>query len=1226
MRAASFDPAKGLPAVAPDLLQPSSLAAAESVDSAGRVHFILQFAGGVDNDLVGAFASRGISYERYLPDGGMIASAALGRVPRVASDLGARALLPLVPAFKVDPALWSTALSPPEETLRLSVLTFDTPRSLSVLAERASVLAFDGRMAIVDAPAAGLLALARAGDVEWVESYAPPRPAMDLAAVTLGARQAADGPFHADGRSVWSYNASNDSFEGLTGRGVIVNVADTGIDETHPAFDGRIVAAFGAAPLYPNATCDCYGFPHGTHVAGIVAGNGSWRAADENRTDGKYAGVAPEAGLIAQLIFGNPRTTSQLSAEVAAAGAYINSNSWGGGSGAPYTSTSQAYDELVTDANGRDAGSPQMVYVFAAGNSGPGPQTTDSPGTAKNVITVGATGDDRGSSSNSVAGFSSRGPTADGRLKPDVVAPGAAVISARAQSAGCAGDEGGCSYWALSGTSMSTPAAAGAAALVTEWYQLTRGALPTPAMVKAALIASATPLPGYLWPDNNQGWGRVNVSRAVNEHASFRHIAFDESTRLSTTGRTNITYRLFAGSDEELRVVLVWSDVAGTTSSSKALINDLDLEVVGPDGKTLLGNAFQAGYSVSGTTHDTGNNTEVVRLRAPTRGVYSITVRAVTVPSGDQVFALVAQGNVTDRWVTLEPAPAQFLPAAPREADPLTVVVPVVNTGTVGSGPLDVTATITGPEGNATETVHLLGVMYGDDLPAVFHFQPARGPHTVRVVVDPGGTSGDELPLDNARQDTVFVRGFEVDLEVLSAPTNVTPLGSSSFVLRVVNRGNVQDQVNVTATGPSGWPLALNLSSSFIGPGEAALVSGAVAAPERALAGTNASFNFTAVSGGNASRVGSLDVAVGVDPFVSLRLTPDTYSSWVDPGGGVSFNFLAENAGNVELDLSLDVNLDAGAGPGWGAQASPPTIRIAPYANATASVDVVAPPGAGAAEVRTITLRPASPQVASLPPVSFQVFVTRLRDISLAVDRTQALLESGASQTFNGTVTNRGNAREYVSLLLTQQPGGVEGMLWSASPTTLWVEPGGSAGFDVTVSALPGGQAGASVAALRVVAEGTEPIEQDLTAVVAERHALSVSAPAGIRLLQGTAYSAGVTVTNEGNVEESVSLDVTGAPSGVRLEGVAGTFSLAPGESHLVKARLVADGSAAPGNATLRVVARGVAPGASAEAELVVSVDAAGSASPATLPGAGAVAALAAAVGAAALGARRRGR
>lgn len=1218
MKAGTFDPAGGLPTVPAALLAPRAAAAPASADTGGRVHFILQFAGAITPPLLQALGARGITYERYLPDNGMIASAAPARVPQAAGHVGARALLPLAPAFKVDPALWPQALAPPGGEILLTVLLFDTPHAFEALSSLSTVTAFDGRVAYASAPATRLLEVARLGDVEWVEAYGERQVELDDTTVILRARQVGDGAFVGDGQSVWAYNATNGSFEGLTGRGVTVLVADTGVDQTHPGFEGRLVASYEPPGL--NATNDTAG--HGTHVAGIVGGNGSWRDDDTNRTAGQYAGVAPEAGLVAQISFTILRTDTQRAQDALAQGAYINSNSWSSGCCGAYTSGSQTYDELTLDANGRDPGAPPMLFVFASGNAGPSPNTGVSPGTAKNVITAGSTGNTP-ASSNSVSGFSSRGPTDDGRLKPDLVAPGAGVTSARSANLGCGGGYLGCSYITYSGTSMSTPAIAGSAALVTQWYNDTHGVFPSPAMVKASMIAGATPLPGYTWPDNNQGWGRVNVSRTVNEGPAFRHLSWDQETPLSATGVDNVTYRIFSGGDEELKVVLVWSDVPGTTSSAKALINDLDLEVRAPDGTLLRGNSIQGGYSVVGTARDSGNNTEVVRVRAPQRGIWEFTVRAANLPSGQQRFALVAQGNVTERWVTLAPAPAQFLPAAPREGDPLTVIVPVVNTGTLGSGSMDVSATLSGPEGDQSETVHLLGVQRGDDLPAVFQFAPQRGAHTLRVTVDPGGVSGDFLPEDNTRQDGVFVRGFEVALQVLSPPTNVTPLGSTPFVLRVVNRGNVNDEVEVTARGPPGWGLALNLSQSFVDPGQSALVSGAVVAPDRALAGEVGTFNFTVASGGNASRRSSVEVPVGIDPFLSLRLSTEQYATWVFPGQSASISFLAENAGNVEVELDFEVALDGNAGPGWAARAAPPRLTIPPYSNATGSVEVVTPPGASASEVRTVTVRPSSPQLGAVAPLAFQVFVERVRGFDVSMNSTHEFLPSGTQATFAGTITNRGNAREYYSVQIADGPEGVGHIHWAITSSTVSVDPGDALEIEVTVWALQGGKAGDSAVTVRVEAAGSDPVDLELTATVLEQHAIGISAPARIAIPQGTTYAAGVTVANDGNVAETVKLEVSSAAPGVVFEGFDGTLTLQPGQSHQVKARIVADTAAAPGSATVHLVARSVSSTALTEVDLEVEVRPVAATATPFLPGAGAAAA-ACAVTVVALALRRR--
>jgi hypothetical protein len=241
----------------------------------------------------------------------------------------------------------------------------------------------------------------------------------------------------------------------------------------------------------------------------------------------------------------------------AAQNAKISSNSWGYCANAnctapltTYDASARAYDLGVRDANGTAAGSPSMIVVFAAGNDGSGANTVGTPGTAKNVITVGASENVRPASDNSSGGsvtwtdgcgigasgansamdvisFSSRGPSTGGRKKPEVIAPGTHVQGSRSPYSGFDGSgvcdsampPGQTSLAASSGTSHSTPAVAGAASLVYRYLQTQYGLSdPSPALVKGYFIAHPTYLTGTgandTLPSNTQGYGMTNLDAA----------------------------------------------------------------------------------------------------------------------------------------------------------------------------------------------------------------------------------------------------------------------------------------------------------------------------------------------------------------------------------------------------------------------------------------------------------------------------------------------------------------------------------------------------------------------------------------------------------------------------------------------------------------------------------------------------------------------------------------
>ncbi len=274
---------------------------------------------------------------------------------------------------------------------------------------------------------------------------------------------------------------------GFDGTGVKVAVIDTGIDPNHPDFGDRIIEARDFTGTKPGGI-DGHG--HGTHVAGIIAGSGE-------ASGGLYIGMAPQARLLVAKVLRDNGSgmTSDVMAGVDWAvqqGAHVLNLSLG--SGGPCDGS----DALSTMC---DAAVDQGVVVcVAAGNSGPGARTVGSPGCARKVITIGATND-----SDQVTSFSSRGPTSDGRVKPDLCFPGFNIIAARAQGTAM-GSVVDARYTSASGTSMATPHAAGAVAQLLE-------ALPgiTPVEIKQRLMTTAVNL-GL--DANTQGTGRGDVKAA----------------------------------------------------------------------------------------------------------------------------------------------------------------------------------------------------------------------------------------------------------------------------------------------------------------------------------------------------------------------------------------------------------------------------------------------------------------------------------------------------------------------------------------------------------------------------------------------------------------------------------------------------------------------------------------------------------------------------------------
>jgi hypothetical protein len=478
------------------------------------------------------------------------------------------------------------------------------------------------------------------------------------------------------------------------GDGEVVAVADTGFDKgdaasPHPAFTGRVRTLYALGRTAPDKADDPQG--HGTHVAGSVLGRGN-----SATMGGDIEGTAPEAQLILQSVLdsngglgGIPVNLNDLFQTTYDDGARVHTNSWGvPGLNLPYDASSREIDEFVW--NHQD-----QVICFAAGNDGVdgnhnGVVDSNSIGSqsaAKNCVTVGASEslrkefapsygtywpgdfptnpvkrDKQANNPDGMVAFSSRGPTKEGRIKPDVVAPGTSILSTLSRNAPMSNAFGTSTdplFFFDSGTSMATPLVAGCAAVLRETLVKNGLAAPSAALIKALLINGADTLAGQYnpteagdSPNGNSGWGRVNLARSVvlpgapgnaglgeggpleqGQEDSFTIEIPGEVPKRSGQGRRN---RGAAGSPEPaaagvtLKITLVWSDPPGPQ-----LQNDLDLLVFAADGSERHGN------STASSGFDRQNNVEQVLWTGMPPGEAKIVIRAFRIAQFPQPYAYV---------------------------------------------------------------------------------------------------------------------------------------------------------------------------------------------------------------------------------------------------------------------------------------------------------------------------------------------------------------------------------------------------------------------------------------------------------------------------------------------------------------------------------------------------------------------------------------------------------
>ncbi len=472
--------------------------------------------------------------------------------------------------------------------------------------------------AVVWLPSRALPALADEDEVAWIEPPLPPlRPVNDSNRLAVQAEDLQAPPY------------------GLTGAGVNVLVYDGGTAWAgHPDFGGRLFVRD------ESGTDD-----HPTHVAGTIGGSGL-------AGGGRYRGMAPGVTMQSYgyeydgrgvLLYTNPGDMLRDYDEaVNVHGALIANNSIGSNiaiNGFPcayegdYGVVSLLIDAMIAGA----LGSPVRI-VWAAGNErstglcGSTYATIPPPATAKNAIVVGAVNSDEAS----MTWFSSWGPTDDGRLKPDVCAPGCQV-----------GDDGGVTstvsgggYEAYCGTSMAAPTVCGLAALLLEEHAALFPDRPLPgnAALKALLVQTAGDL-GPPGPDFTFGYGLVRGLEAV---AVLRDGGLIEGF-VDHGGTASFRVSVRPGTSL-LKATLAWDDPPGAINTIPELVNDLDLSAIAPDGQTVhlpwTVDPARPADPARRDRPDRLNNVEQVLAENPGDGVWTIRVAGYHVPQGPQRFAV----------------------------------------------------------------------------------------------------------------------------------------------------------------------------------------------------------------------------------------------------------------------------------------------------------------------------------------------------------------------------------------------------------------------------------------------------------------------------------------------------------------------------------------------------------------------------------------------------------
>jgi serine protease AprX len=436
---------------------------------------------------------------------------------------------------------------------------------------------------------------------------------------------------------------------GVDGAGVVFCVVDTGVDTSHEQLDGGKVVAWHDAINGLPSPYDDQG--HGTHVAAILGGDG---VGGPNAA--LYRGVAPGVGIAAAKVLNSAGSGTE--SQVIQGIDWCISQGVDGISMSLGTPTGSDGNDAVSLAVDNAVFNHGIVSVIAAGNAGDGPETVGSPGAARGAITVGAAA--KVADGLRLAGFSSRGPTLDGRLKPDVVSPGVAITAAQANTTS--------GYVALSGTSMATPFTAGLVALM-----LDCNAALTDDDIKSTLGSTATDL-GPAGADNNWGNGLIDGYAAV-------------ASACGGTGRMSLpSHDHVAGTvptnGSQTHTFEVGTDGVGLPITATILVQgqlictfgfpgfcfiwewspDLDARLLGPTGSVI----WQSECPLAGECGSVGQ-TEVITAIANQAGEYRVEVYAF---SGSPNNGL-GGGFVMDLFygpVGAEPDPTNSPPIAANDA------------------------------------------------------------------------------------------------------------------------------------------------------------------------------------------------------------------------------------------------------------------------------------------------------------------------------------------------------------------------------------------------------------------------------------------------------------------------------------------------------------------------------------------------------------------------------
>ncbi len=590
-----------------------------------------------------------LSLKEYVPNFAFLEKISPATLAAISKDPVFRASILFEPAFKISPMIGELKFRSPERKalkgLRLRAILFSDADSSSAVTQLREIGASDVKVLDdrkLGGPVRVQFVLSSKDDVpkvaclevvRWIEEVAEIVEDNVNTAGTIQSGTPGNEP-------IWG--------KGIHGEWQVIGIIDSApLDINHCFFrdpnNNTPRQAHRKVLQIRNASNSAAG-GHATFVAGCAAGDDFNNPGAANRRGGAWASRLISGN---HQDFGSTTMLAELNA-AASAGARIHSNSWHddtAGSGNPAT-----YNQTAADVDTFAWNNEDHLVLGSAGNVG---EEQGPPGTAKNAICVGASQADPNEMN---FGDGNPGPTADERRKPDIMAPGCGIQSAIVNTACRTGPRSACA------TSYATPHVAAAAALVRQYF--TEGWYPTGtklkyyafvpsgALIKAMLINSAVDMTGIAgFPSNREGWGLIRLNNVLFFRGSARDLRVWETRNANglSTGASAIYRVKVATSNEPLKVTLVWTEPPAAAGVNNPVINDLNLEVVSPNGtQTFLGNHFVNGVSATGGNADAVNNVEVVLINNPMPGEWTIRVNAnqVNVGNPGQGYAVVVTADI----------------------------------------------------------------------------------------------------------------------------------------------------------------------------------------------------------------------------------------------------------------------------------------------------------------------------------------------------------------------------------------------------------------------------------------------------------------------------------------------------------------------------------------------------------------------------------------------------